>query len=92
LEISQTSSDIHPQNKKYHLCVYLLDHNLSFEFGSPTRERSQDGAKIEDFKYLSKGKYISGTYLVSITSLLKDEKRLSIGDEVGTMQFRVQGK
>jgi hypothetical protein len=34
----------------------------------------QDGAKIEDFKYLSKGKNISGTYLISITSLPEDEK------------------
>jgi ubiquinone biosynthesis protein COQ9 len=34
----------------------------------------QDGAKIEDFKYLSKRKNISGTYLISITSLPEDEQ------------------
>jgi hypothetical protein len=36
--------------------VYLLDHNLSYEYGSSIQGRSQDGAKIQDFKYLSKGK------------------------------------
>jgi hypothetical protein len=42
---------------------------------------------IEDFKYLFEGKNISGTYLISITSLPDDEQRLSMGEEVGTMQF-----
>jgi hypothetical protein len=37
-------------------CVYLLDHNLLYEYGSSIQGRSQDGAKVEDFKYLSKGK------------------------------------
>jgi hypothetical protein len=32
-------------------------------------------------------KSISGTYLISITSLPEDEQRLSMGEEVGTMQF-----
>jgi hypothetical protein len=35
---------------------------------------------------------ISSTYLISITSLPEDEQRLSMGEEVGTMQFRVQGE
>jgi hypothetical protein len=52
----------------------------------------QDGAKVEDFKYLSKGKI----FLVPTLSLshlcLRTSKRLSMGEEVGTMQFRVQGK
>jgi hypothetical protein len=51
----------------------------------------QDGVRVEDFKYLSKGKI----FLVSTLSLspicLRTSKRLSMGEEVGTMQFRVQG-
>jgi hypothetical protein len=35
-------------------------------------------------------KTISGTYLISIASLPEDEQHLSMGEEVGTMQFRVQ--
>jgi hypothetical protein len=35
---------------------------------------------------------ISSTYLISITSLPEDEQRLSMGEEVGTMQLRVQGE
>jgi hypothetical protein len=41
----------------------------------------QDGAKIEDFKYLSKGKYIFGSYLISITSLPGDEHMSKHGAE-----------
>jgi hypothetical protein len=37
-------------------------------------------------------KNISSTYLSSITSLPEASKRLSMGEEVGTMQFRVQGE
>jgi hypothetical protein len=52
----------------------------------------QDGAKVEDFKYLSKGKI----FLVPTLSLSplcpRTSKRLSMGEEVGTMQFRVQGE
>jgi hypothetical protein len=52
----------------------------------------QDGAKVEDFKYLSKRKI----FLVPTLSLLplcpRTSKRLSMGEEVGTMQFRVQGE
>jgi hypothetical protein len=50
----------------------------------------QDGAKVEDFKYLSKGKI----FLVPTLSLSplcpRTRKHLSMGEEVGTMQFRVQ--
>jgi hypothetical protein len=46
---------------------------------------------IEDFKYLTKGKI----FLVPTLSLsplcLRTSKRLNMGEEVGTMQFRVQG-
>jgi hypothetical protein len=52
----------------------------------------QDGAKVEDFKYISKGKI----FLVPTLSLsplcLRTSKHLSTGEEVGTMQFRVQGE
>jgi hypothetical protein len=52
--------------------------------------RKIDGAKIEDFKYLSKGKVFPVPTLF-IASLLEDEQCLSMGEEVGTMQFlRVQ--
>jgi hypothetical protein len=43
------------------------------EYGWSIQGRSQDGAKIEDFKYLSKGN-ISGTDLIFITSLPGDEQ------------------
>jgi hypothetical protein len=52
----------------------------------------QHGVRVEDFKYLSKGKI----FLVPTLSLspicLRTSKRLSMGEEVGTMQFRVQGE
>jgi hypothetical protein len=52
----------------------------------------KDGAKVEDFKYLSKGKI----FLVPTLSLSplcpRTSKRLSMGEEVGTMRFRVQGE
>jgi hypothetical protein len=61
------------------------------EYGSSIQGRSQDGAKVEDFKYLSKGKI----FLVPTLSLSplfpRTSKRLSMGEEVGTMQFRVYG-
>jgi hypothetical protein len=47
---------------------------------------------VEDFKYLSKGKI----FLVSTLSLSpicpRTSKRLSMGEEVGTMRFIVQGE
>jgi hypothetical protein len=47
---------------------------------------------VEDFKYLSKGKI----FLVPTLSLSplcpRTSKCLSMGEEVGTMQFRVQGE
>jgi hypothetical protein len=47
---------------------------------------------VEDFKYLSKGKI----FLVPTLSLSplcpRTSKRPGMGEEVGTMQFRVQGK
>jgi hypothetical protein len=46
----------------------------------------QDGATIKDLKYLSKGKVFLVPNLF-ITILPKDEQRLSMGEEEGTMQF-----
>jgi hypothetical protein len=37
-------------------CDYLLDHKPIGEDGPSIQGRLQDGARIEDFKYLSKGK------------------------------------
>jgi hypothetical protein len=44
------------KTKNIFFCVYVLDHSLSYEYGSSIKGRSQDGANVEDFKYLSKGK------------------------------------
>jgi hypothetical protein len=72
--------------------IYLFDLNLIFEYGSSTQGRSQDAAKIEDFKYLSKRK----KNLVPTLSLSplcpRASKRQSMGEEVDTMQVRVQGE
>jgi hypothetical protein len=55
------------------------------EDGSSIQGRSQDGANVEDFKYLSKEKYPVPTLFFA--SLLEDEQHLSMGEEVGTVQF-----
>jgi hypothetical protein len=56
------------------------------ENGSSIQGRSQDGANIEEFKYLSKEKYFR--YLPYSSPLCsRTSKRLSMGEEVGTMQF-----
>jgi hypothetical protein len=52
----------------------------------------QDGAKVEDFKYLSKGKIFLVTTLSLSPLCLRTSKRLSMGEEACTMQFRVQGE
>jgi hypothetical protein len=62
------------------------------EYGSSIQGRSQDGAKVGDFKYLSKGK-IFLVHTLSLSPICpRTNKRLSMGEEVGTMQFRVQGE
>jgi hypothetical protein len=72
---------------KYHLLCLPPWPQPIIEYGSSIRGRSQDGANIEDFKNLSKGK----TFLVPTLSLSplcpRTSKRLSMGEEVGTMQF-----
>jgi hypothetical protein len=47
----------------------------------------QDGATIEDFKYLSKGKVFPLPTLSLSPLCPRTSKRLSMGEEVGTMQF-----
>jgi hypothetical protein len=60
---------------------------LSLEYGDDT---SQEGASKGRFKFpLIK---TSGTYLNTTSSLLGMSKRLSMGEEVGTMQIRVLGE
>jgi hypothetical protein len=58
---------------KYHLLWLPPWPQPTVEYGSSIQGRSQDGANIEDFKYLSKGK-VSSTYLIFITSLPEDEQ------------------
>jgi hypothetical protein len=57
------------------------------ENGSSIQGRLQDGAKIEDFKYLSKGKIFPVPTLSLSPLCPRTTKRLSMGEEVGTMQF-----
>jgi hypothetical protein len=52
----------------------------------------QDGAKVEDFKYLSKEKIFLVPTLSLSSLCLRTSKSLSMGEEVGTMQFRVYGE
>jgi hypothetical protein len=52
----------------------------------------QDGAKIEDFKYLSEGKVFKVPTL-SLSPLCPwTSKRLSMGEEVGTMHAILEFK
>jgi hypothetical protein len=55
------------------------------ENGSSIQRRSQDGAKIEDFKYLSKGKVFRVPTLSLSPLCPRTSKCLSMGEEVGTM-------
>jgi hypothetical protein len=56
------------------------------EDGSSIQGISQDGANIEEFKYLSKEKYF--WYLPYLSPLCpRTSKRLSMGEEVGTMKI-----
>jgi hypothetical protein len=53
---------------------------------------SQDGAKIEDFKYLSKGKVFPVPTLSPSLLCPRTSKRLSMGEKVGEMQFYFKGE
>jgi hypothetical protein len=52
-------------------CDYLLDHNLSL---SMDRQFEEDRKTVPTFQVSLQRKSISGTYLISITSLLEDEE------------------
>jgi hypothetical protein len=64
---------------------HLLDHNLSLRMDHQFREDCKT-VPIKDLKYLSKGKVFPVPTLF-ITSLSEDEQLLSMGEEVGIMQF-----
>jgi hypothetical protein len=54
-------------------CVYLLDHNL-LSMDHQFKEDRKMVPRLKISKDLSKGKNISNTYLISITSLPEDEQ------------------
>jgi hypothetical protein len=68
-------------------CDYLLDHNLSLSMDRKFKEDRKMVPRLKISSICPKEKNISSTYLISITSLLEDEQHLSMGEEVGTMQF-----
>jgi hypothetical protein len=65
-------------------CVYLLDHNLSLRMDHQFKEDRKTAPTLKNSS-ISPRKSISGTYLIFIASLLEDEQRISMGEEVGTM-------
>jgi hypothetical protein len=77
----------HKLKTKYHLLWLPPGPQPIVEYGSSIHGRSQDGAMIEDFKYLSKGKVFPVPTLSLSPLCLRMSKRLSMGEEVGTMQF-----
>jgi hypothetical protein len=85
---SHQSRRISTLKTKYHLLWLPPWPQPIVDYGSSSQGRLQDGAEIEDFKYLSKGK----VFLVPTLSLsplcLRTSKCLSMGEEVGTMQFQ----
>jgi hypothetical protein len=70
---------------KYHLLWLSPWPQPIVENGSSIQGRSQDGANIEDFKYLSKGKVFPVPTLSLSPLCSRTSKRLSMGEEVGTM-------
>jgi hypothetical protein len=73
-------------------CVYLLDHNLSL---SMDRQIKEDRKMVPTLKIscISPKEKIFLVPTLSLSPLCpRTSKRLSMGEEVGTMQFRVQGE
>jgi hypothetical protein len=66
-------------------CDYLLDHNLSLRKDHQFKEDRKTVPTLK-ISSVSPRKNISGTYLI-YPSFLEDEQRLSMGEEVGTMQL-----
>jgi hypothetical protein len=71
---------------KYHLLWLPPWPQPIIEDGSSIQGRVQDGAKIEDFKYLSEGKIFPVPTLSLSPLCPRTSKRLSMGEEVGTMR------
>jgi hypothetical protein len=72
---------------KYHLLWLPPWPQPIVEDRSSIQGRLQDGAKIEDFKYLSIGKVFQVPTLSLSPLCSRMSKHLSMGEEVGTMQF-----
>jgi hypothetical protein len=72
---------------KYHLLWLPPWPQPIVENGSSVHGRLQDGATIEDFKYLFKGKVFSVPTLFLSPLCPRTSKRLSMGEEAGTMKF-----
>jgi hypothetical protein len=74
-----------PLKPKIIFCDYLLDHNLSLRMDHQFKKDCN--AKIEDFKYLFEGKVFPVPTLSLSPLCPRTSKRLSMGEEVGRMQF-----
>jgi hypothetical protein len=72
---------------KYHLLWLPSWPQPIVEYGSSIQGRSQDGANIEDFKYLSEEKVFRVPTLSLSPLCSRMSKRLSMGEELVTMQF-----
>jgi hypothetical protein len=72
---------------KYHLLWLPPWPQPIVEDGSSIQGRSQDGANIVDFKYLSKAKVFPVPTLSLSPPCPRMSKRLSMVEEVGTIQF-----
>jgi hypothetical protein len=62
-----------PLKPKIIFCVYLLDHNLSLSMDRQFKEDRKMVSRLNISNITPKEKY-SSTYLISVTSLLEDEK------------------
>jgi hypothetical protein len=62
-----------PLNKNIIVCVYLLDHNLSLSMDHQLKEDCKMVPRLK-ISSISPKENISSTYLISITSLPKDEQ------------------
>jgi hypothetical protein len=78
------------KTKNHLLCLPLWPQPI-IEYGLSIQGRSQDGAKIEDFKYLSKGIIFLIPTLFLSPLCPRTSKCLSMGEEV-ECNFRDQGE
>jgi hypothetical protein len=68
-------------------CDYLLDHNLSLRMDHQYKEDCKMVPTLKNLSISPKEKYSWYLPYFFITSLPEDEQRLSMGEEVGMMQF-----